>query len=30
MKVFFVLGYALEALGVDFGIGRILLTYLMQ
>ena len=30
MKVFFVLATVLEALGVDFGIGRMLLTFLMQ
>jgi Zn-dependent protease with chaperone function len=30
MKVLFVLAYTLEALGVDFGIGRLLLTFLLQ
>lgn len=30
MKVLFVLAYLMEALGVDIGIGRVLLTFLMQ
>jgi hypothetical protein len=30
MKVFFVMAYVLEALGVDFGLARGLITFLMQ
>jgi hypothetical protein len=30
MKVFFVLAYVLEALGVDFGLARGAITFLMQ
>lgn len=30
MKVFFVLAYLMEALGIDIGLGRMLLTFMLQ